>query len=111
MSGDTIRGRIGGLHLALAALNGVSAGELGNRTKSHRLTQLGGAPSDEPVKRGESLRPMPLFPRHVLRDIRLRPAVSETRPNPHRAASSLKTRGWFNWQLPERSYVEFRIWN
>ena len=42
MSGDTIRGRIGGLHLALAALNGVSAGELGNRTKSHRLTQLGG---------------------------------------------------------------------
>jgi len=62
MSGDTIRGRIGGLHLALAALNGVSAGELGNRTKSHRLTQLGGAPSDEPVKRGGSLRPMPLFP-------------------------------------------------
>jgi len=61
MSGDTIRGRIGGLHLALAALNGVSAGELGNRTKSHRLTQLGGAPSDEPVKRGESLRPMPLY--------------------------------------------------
>jgi hypothetical protein len=26
----------------------------------------------------------------------------------------LGARGWFaeiNWQLPERSYVEFRIWN
>ena len=34
--------------------------------------------------------------------------------NLERVAGSLKTVGWFaeiNWQLPERSYVEFRIWN